>query len=184
MAVNLPIFFGELLVGGFLMYRGSKDVAAALGTTSGTAASSPTSTGGVGTIAPDGKLPPLNGSAAQSWARSVIAGVGGTPTQAKIDALVAWQAAENGPADNPLNTTLNQGGAQGSAIQGYGSVANGVTATIDTLLGGGYDPLVALLRAPTASANQIKAAVIASPWDGKTHYAGTTYGDNPDGTVG
>jgi len=183
MAVNLPILFGELLVGGFLMYRGSKDVAVALGTSSAGAAGSPSSTAGVGTIAPDGKLPPLTGSAQEAWARSVIAGVGGTPTTAKIDALKAWQAAEGGPADNPLNTTLGQGGAQGSAIQGYGSVAAGVTATIDTLLGGGYDPLVALLRG-NGSANQIKAAVIASPWDGSGHYAGTSYAANPDGTVG
>lgn len=184
MAVNLPIFFGELLVGGFLMYAGSRDVAAALGTSSGSSSGSPSSTGGVGTLAPDGKLPPLTGSAQESWARSVIAGLGGTPTKAKIDALVAWQGAEGGPADNPLNTTLGQGGAQGSAIQGYGSVGAGVTATINTLKGGNYGPLVALLRAPAASANAIKAAVIASPWDGSGHYVGTTYGSNPDGAVG
>lgn len=180
MAVNLPILFGELLVGGFLMYRGSRDVAVALGTSS--SASSPSSTGSIGAITPDGKLPALTGSAQESWARSVIAGLGGTPTKAKIDALVAWQGAEGGPADNPLNTTLGQGGAQGSAIQGYGTVGAGVTATIDTLTGGGYDGLVALLKG-NGSANAIKAAVIASDWDGTRHYVGTTYGSNPDGTV-
>lgn len=51
MAVNLPIFFGELLVGGFMMYRGSKDVAVALGTSS-SSGSSPSSTAGVSTIIP------------------------------------------------------------------------------------------------------------------------------------
>ncbi len=111
----------------------------------------------------------------QSWARSVIAGVGGTPTQAKVDAVVAWQNAEGGPADNPLNTTLGQGGAQGSAIKGYGSVAAGVTATINTLLGGSYGPLVSLLKG-NGSTSAIKTAVIQSPWDGSNHSAGTTFG--------
>lgn len=182
MAVNLPVFFGELLVGGLLLYHGAKDVAAALtGASSGSGSTLSTTPNQTSAGAPYSG-PSLGSAGQQSWAKAVLAGIDAPITPGNITALVTWQGAEGGPADNPLNTTLGQGDVQGSAIKGYGSVAAGVTATIDTLLGGNYGEVVNALRS-NAGPDAIKAAVIASPWDGSTHYAGTNYGDNASGTV-
>lgn len=109
-----------------------------------------------------------------SWAESVLRGLGAPVTPGNVQALVEWQAAEGGPTDNPLNTTLHQPGAQGASIKGYGSVQAGVNATVQTLKESAYAPVVNALKG-NAGAGHVGAAVIASPWDGKAHYSGTDY---------
>lgn len=109
-----------------------------------------------------------------SWAESVLKGIGAPVTPGNVEALVQWQAAEGGPSDNPLNTTLGQGGAQGSAIKGYGSVQAGIDATITTLKSSAYTPVVQALKG-NGGPGKIGAAIINSPWDGSVHYSGTDY---------
>lgn len=111
---------------------------------------------------------------ARSWAVSVLEGIRAPVTASNIDFLEHWQAAEGGPSDNPLNTTLGQPGAQGSSIRGYGSVQAGVDATVQTLLQPAYSSVVQAFRKGSTEGT-IGAAVIASPWDGSAHYAGTDF---------
>ena len=87
-------------------------------------------------------------------------------------AMSDWMRAEGGPSDNPLNTTLGQGGAQGSAIKGYGSVQAGIDATVKTLKNGLYNPVIDAFRASDPAA--VRRAVVQSPWSG-SHYANTDY---------
>lgn len=106
---------------------------------------------------------------------AVLKAIGAPVTGNTTSALKQWEAAEGGPSDNPLNTTLGQGSAQGSAIKGYGSVPAGITATTKTLENGLYGGVLSALKS-NANPNAIRQAIIASPWDGSNHYAGTTYG--------
>lgn len=105
---------------------------------------------------------------------SVLKNIGAPVTPKTTAALGAWQKAEGGPSDNPLNTTLGQGSAQGSAIKGYGSTQAGISATTRTLQNGLYAPVLQAFRR-NESPGQIRAAIIASPWSGSSHYAGTDY---------
>ena len=110
----------------------------------------------------------------RQWAQAVLEGVKAPVTNSNINALVAWQNAEGGPSDNPLNTTIGQGNVQGSAIKGYGSVQAGVNATVQTLSSSSYTALVNALRKDAGFA-AIGGAIVNSPWDGKNHYANTDF---------
>lgn len=93
----------------------------------------------------------------------------GAPVNAATTAAVQeWMAAEGGSNNNWLNVMVK---GQPAA---YATVAKGVAATAAVLnqpnMAGIKQALVA-----GASADQIKQAVLASPWDA-THYAGTAYG--------
>jgi len=118
---------------------------------------------------------PVTGTAEQiSFAESVLAGIGAPQSASNVAALVQWQHAEGGPVDNPLNTTRGQGDAQGSEIQGYGTVTAGAAETVATLENGYYPAILSALRA-SVSISAVRQAIIASPWDGSSHYAGTDY---------
>jgi len=112
-------------------------------------------------------------AAPPDFVSSVLKGIGAPVNTRTTQALRDWMAAEGGPSDNPLNTTLGQGGAQGSAIKGYGSTQAGINATLSTLKGGLYNSVIAAFR--SSNPNQIRQAVINSPWSGSSHYAGTDY---------
>jgi hypothetical protein len=87
-------------------------------------------------------------------------------TGANIKFLDAWQRAEGGSADNPFNTTWDLPGAtnfNSVGVKRYRSVADGLTATVNTLRNGLYDPILKALRNgddPMAAAQ----AVASSPW--------------------
>lgn len=72
-------------------------------------------------------------------------------TKANIQSVVNWQQREGANSyNNPLNTTLRTPGSVGTfnsaGVQEYGNITEGISATVQTLLGGGYSAIVAALR--------------------------------------
>ena len=106
-----------------------------------------------------------------SFVNSVLKGIGAPVNSETTSQLQAWMRAEGGPGDNPLNTTLGQAGAQGSAIKGYGSTQAAINATVKTLKNGLYQPVIDAFR---SNPGGVRQAVINSPWD-VNHYSGTDY---------
>jgi len=104
----------------------------------------------------------------------VLQGIGAPQSAGNIAALVQWQRGEGGSIDNPLNTTTGQLGAQGSAIKGYGSESAAVAQTVATLKNGRYEKVLKAFQDDEGIV-AIRAAIIASPWAGSGHYAGTDY---------
>lgn len=113
----------------------------------------------------------------QDFAQALLVGVGAPTTPSNVQTITDWERAEGGnwansAAFNPLNTTLKlpgstvmPGGGAGAAagVQAYGSWAQGLQATISTLLEKPYSAVVADLRA-SAPEKQTAADVAASPW--------------------
>jgi hypothetical protein len=110
---------------------------------------------------------------APDFVSGVLKGIGAPVNSNTTQALRDWIAAEGGSASNPLNTTLGQDNAQGSAIKGYGTVQAGINATVSTLRNGLYNSVIAAFKG--SNQDQIRQAVINSPWSGSSHYAGTDY---------
>lgn len=123
--------------------------------------------------APTAVKMPTAEAPAQNFTTGVLKGIGAPVNPGTTSALNEWIAAEGGGPSNPLNTTLGQGSAQGSAIKGYGTVPAGINATVTTLKNGLYQPVLQAFKSDDPTA--IKQAIIASPWDGSNHYAGTDY---------
>jgi|SRR5215469_12789244 len=93
-----------------------------------------------------------NSPAETTWIKSFLLGIGAPATQANINSVSAWISHEGpygtqGP-NNPLNTTLSGYGGWDwyGSVKGYPSANNGLSATIATILGGGYSDIVAALR--------------------------------------
>ena len=124
--------------------------------------------------------PPIDLSLNQArvqWGELVIADL---PTDIEVDvnnlvSFTAWEMAEGGgfgnqAVNNPLNTTLTLPGSWNVSytggvnwVQGYPSEAEGVTATVDTLLNGSYPGILASLAA-SADPYDTASAIGNSPW--------------------
>ena len=110
----------------------------------------------------------------QSWAQSLLAGLGAPQTPANVQAVVGWENAEGGhwansATYNPLNTTqvptsgsYSNTGSQGN-IKAYSSWSQGLQATIATLRNGNYPGILAALKAGNNPA-AVGSAIGASPW--------------------
>jgi hypothetical protein len=138
MAANLPLAFGEILVGGILIVMGwtgdtlsqvvKGDIQITKATTgslagavpSASAASAGGSGGGGGGGVPPSNLPgaSLTGSGVTptSFAVSLLKGIGAPITPANVQSLITWQRMEGGNWNNtarynPLNTTQSMPGS-------------------------------------------------------------------------
>lgn len=85
-----------------------------------------------------------------TYFENVLIGIGAPITTANMNALAAWQAAEGGSSkNNPLNTTQPAPGAtnyNSVGVKNYPDAATGIRATVQTLLNGNYNGIVAALR--------------------------------------
>lgn len=119
--------------------------------------------------------PPINATESAFWA-SVLATLGAPATSANINSLNAWAQHESiwpgGPGKggmyNPLNTTLGQPGAtnfNSVGVKNYNSPAQGVTATVQTLLGG-YPNIVSALKSGKGLCGNSSTAGEFSKWSG------------------
>ncbi len=112
--------------------------------------------------------PGAAGSTTGNFATDVLEGIGAPATAENVRAFNAWARAEGMDAStfNPLATTE---GAPGSSsvnsvgVRKYASYADGVQATIRTLLNGNYSNIIAALRKGT-DALAVADAIAASPW--------------------
>lgn len=107
--------------------------------------------------------------------RSVLIHGGWQITDENLVALVAWAQAEGGSGatttgalNNPLNTTLDmratgQSNFNSVPVRNYPDWSTGIDATVKTLQGDRYNPIINALAAGT-SAEAIANAVVASPW--------------------
>src|SRR5262245_56569821 len=107
----------------------------------------------------------------EGFAKRLINSFGLHVSEHRMNALLAWQAAEGTNARfNPLATTMKLGGCPSTdfnrtGVQDYTTLACGVKATHETLEepGHGYEAIVQGLKA-NASARQILQAVADSDW--------------------
>jgi len=117
-----------------------------------------------------------------NWQSAILRGVGAPVTPSNIHLLNTWQRAEGGGTANdanfnPLNTTQTMNGARSInsvGVKSYRSAAEGIQATVQTLLNGHYGPILAGLRS-NASPVRIAQAIAASPWgagEGVLHLLG------------
>jgi hypothetical protein len=132
----------------------------------------------------------LTGSSAESWASSILAALGAPQTAANVSSLTGWFAREGGGgANNPLNTTLPTAGSTGSinsaGVQSYGTPAEGITATVDTLEGSGYSAIVSALKSGQGLIGSTSAAVSQelSTWSGGGYSSVGSGGGSTPGTV-
>jgi len=112
----------------------------------------------------------LKGSAASTWATSILTAIGAPATAANMSSMVSWFDHEGGGgANNPLNTTLSAAGATGSinsvGVKSYGTPSAGVAATAQTLLGG-YPAIVAALKAGSGLSGGGAVSSELSTWSG------------------
>jgi hypothetical protein len=104
------------------------------------------------------------------WAAQTLRGLGLEPTPQRMQAMLGWARAEgggsNGARYNFLNTTQPEPGAGSTGTQGnikvYGSLGQGVKATVETLKNGHYGGIISALKANNPSG--VAAAIGASPW--------------------
>ena len=160
------------------------------------ATSSDNDTSGGSDITPSGLLPRTDGKVAsksatdnsisndnakagkKSFALALLRKLDITPTNAAINAVMAWQQEEGGhwknsAAYNPLNTTY-EGGAvaivNDHKVKAYADWESGVNATAATLTGAdskarGYDRIISALK--SGDQTDIYAAILASSWVGR-----------------
>lgn len=106
----------------------------------------------------------------EDFARALCAQMGWATSQQNLDALVAWQSAENTEAAfNPLATTEGWANAtdfNSAGVKDYASLDDGLAATKATLTNGLYGAVIASfsMQQPAAVTG---AAVDASPWGTK-----------------
>ncbi len=112
-----------------------------------------------------------------SFADALLSGIGAPVTPTNERTVEDWAAAEGGAGPqwgipnntdgfNPLNTTLPEPGAtstNSAGVKSYTSWAQGLQATVATLLSPAYSSIVTDLRSNTAEA-QVAADVGASSW--------------------
>lgn len=114
-------------------------------------------------------------STATSVIDQILGGIGAPTNANNVQAMQEWFAAEGGSNNNWLNVSPE------GQLASYKNVATGVAATIATLSQSNMAGIKAAL-VEGQSPQQIKSAVIASPWS-EDHYAGTTYGGGSANTV-
>jgi hypothetical protein len=116
----------------------------------------------------------------QEFAKALLGKAGINPTDSNISALTTWMHWEGGTknnAFNPLNTTLDMPGAgifNSVGVKTYGSLDQGVQATLNTLTGAqadarGYTKILNDLKT-SAPLNQVVADINGSSWG--THIKG------------
>lgn len=97
------------------------------------------------------------------WETAVLGGLGVTPTKQDIAWLDAWHLTEeSGASFNPLNTTLIEPGAtsfNSAGVRNYPSAKVGAQATVSTLEGSAYTPIVAALRSGDPVLYSVKSNV-------------------------
>jgi hypothetical protein len=106
-----------------------------------------------------------------AWAVTLLEALNAPVCQSNLVSLVAWQTAEGTSAGwNPLATTLSAPGAtqyNSAGVRNYGSLEDGIEATVDTLDGGyytqGYGWIEYRLRTCAAPIVTVKA-INASNW--------------------
>jgi len=121
-------------------------------------------------------------SSSKEWAKKFLASVGATPTSENVAAIQEWLQHENtassgylGTRNNPLNTKWNMGKNLGTdfvGMTGYETEEEGINAAVTTLQKGkgfGYENILATLKNPRATEEQIWSAIAASDWSG-TNY--------------
>ncbi|MDA8209194.1 MAG: peptidoglycan-binding protein [Actinomycetota bacterium] len=106
----------------------------------------------------------------EDFARALCAAMGWATSQQNLDALVAWQAAENTEAAfNPLATTEGWANAtdfNSAGVKNYASLDDGLAATRATLTNGLYGSVISSfsMQQPAAVTG---AAIDGSPWGTK-----------------
>jgi len=115
-------------------------------------------------------------SSETAWITSVLTAIGAPATQANINSMSSWIAHEStypgngsntGGLFNPLNTTLGESGAteyNSIGVKNYTSEAQGIAATVATLLNGDYSDIVAALRTGNGLCGQSFAGL--ATWSG------------------
>ena len=107
----------------------------------------------------------------ESFASSVLRGLGIHQTPGAVRALVGWMKAEGGhwhndAKYNPLNTTQPMPGAGNTGSQGnikvYRDWNQGVQATVKTLENGRYQPILHALA--QGDPNRVAQAIGQTPW--------------------
>ena len=175
MPVSMPLLFGSVLAGAVIMDYGVKNAKGAFAGASSSGSSTGSGSVSLGKIGTPPALPQstaLHGAGATVWAAAILAALKAPATAANLSSLTNWFGHEGGGgANNPLNTTLHTTGSTGSinsaGVQNYSSPAAGVTATAKTLLGGGYNAIVAALRAGVGLSNgDGQVASELSTWSG------------------
>jgi hypothetical protein len=108
-----------------------------------------------------------------AFASDVLKSLGAPATPANISSLTTWFSREgNQPGVdqyNPLDTTLAEPGAKSTnsaGVKSYTSWAQGVTATAQTLAGGGYSAIVAALKSGAGIKNQAGVSSELERWSG------------------
>lgn len=106
-------------------------------------------------------------------AKAILGALGARVTPGGIAILVAWQACEGMPlsTNNPMATTEpapDAGAWNSEGVKTYPTTAEGIQATVRTLLNGRYPQIVAALRSGSVT------AFLAAP--GEIGTWGTGYG--------
>jgi hypothetical protein len=85
-----------------------------------------------------------------AFAHAVLGGIGAPQTTANVNSIIAWAHREGGGgANNPLNTTLGMPGAtnfNSVGVKNFTDASQGATASVRTLLGGGYSDIISALK--------------------------------------
>lgn len=132
------------------------------------ASGSPISNVGTTVVAP-------SNASESAWITSFLMSIGAPATSANINSISSWISHESvfpgGPGKggmwNPLNTTLGQSGAtnyNSVGVKNYVSEAQGLAATAQTILGGGYSDIVSALRTGNGLCGQSFSGL--SRWSG------------------
>jgi murein DD-endopeptidase MepM/ murein hydrolase activator NlpD len=128
----------------------------------------------------------------QEFAKALLGKAGINVTDTNISALTTWMHWEGGTKNNsfnPLNTTLDMPGAgvfNSAGVKTYGSLDQGVQATLNTLTGNqadarGYTKILNDLK-NNAPLNQVTSDINSSSWGTKIHGGGTPgYGSSISG---
>jgi hypothetical protein len=137
------------------------------GTTQGGPAAAPVSSG-AGTSGPVTTGTP--GPGATGFAVALLKALDDPVSQANIASIVGWQNREGlNQYNNPLNTTLQTSGSVGvfnsAGVQEYGSIADGVQATVQTLMGG-YPSILSALRSGQGLGGQAGVGSELLTWSG------------------
>jgi hypothetical protein len=106
-----------------------------------------------------------------SFAQALLATLGEPVTDANVQAITAWEAAEGGNWHNsahynPLNTTLPEPGSytvNSAGVRAYTSWDQGMQATVSTLQEGSYSGILGALQGGNDPQGVVNA-ILQSPW--------------------
>jgi hypothetical protein len=118
----------------------------------------------------------VTGTAATEWASAILSALGAPETTANLDSMIAWfNSEQGGGANNPLNTTLQTAGSDGSVVsvstggtpaESYDTPADGVAATVQSIEQSGYSNILADLKAGTGLIGASNVSSDLSNWSG------------------